>query len=382
MTTGNKSMLVIQDDVYAGTLHLDEVILSAITSAECGAAAFAFVTNDGLNAVFGSDEFRNYCKQGHHFELYVGIDSITNAGTLSYAKQLSRELGGRLIIKVYYDESSPNIFHAKTTWFRNPGGDGCVAFVGSGNLTMRGLQRNVEMFSWIEQDKMSFDETMRTWNGWLDAAAKAGRIYDIDEPAILERAQANARRRGAKSGSKKPEAARVKGGVGSADGNLVISTIPSQKTRGWSQFNMAKDFFTGFFGFEIDESGPQPKSSGSRRILLNSVNGDGTLNPTESRAGVVVGSSNYRIELDAARGVHVEQGKFPVAVFLKTGPRSYLYQVFGTDAIENEALAMFARDNNPKLRATSHPKCRIDSRLLQNQMPDLAIFNVKPSFDE
>ncbi len=375
-------MLVIQDDAYDGALHLDEVILSAITSAESGAAAFAFVTKDGLNAIFASEEFRKFCRQGYHFELYIGIDSITNAGTLSYAKQLSKDLGGRLIIKVYYDESSPNIFHAKTTWFRNSGGDGCVAFVGSGNLTIRGLQSNVEMFSWIEQDKASFAETMKTWNGWLEAAAQAGRIYDIDEPEILERAKANASRRGSWFGKPKPKGSVDASGFPAEGGNLVVSAIPSQRSRGWSQFNMVKDYYTGFFGFAIDESGPQPKPLGSRRILLQAVNEDGSLSLAESRAGVVVGSSNYRVELEAARNVFVEQGKSPVAVFLKTGSRTYLYQVFGTDAAENEALVSFARANNPRLRSNALPKCRVDSRLLQNEMPDLPLFNVKSGSDE
>ena len=88
----NTSTLIIQDDVWDGSLHLDEVLLSAIPAAEGGAPAFAFVTKDGLNAVFGSEEFGEFCRAGHHFDLYIGVDSVTNDETLRFAKKLASDL--------------------------------------------------------------------------------------------------------------------------------------------------------------------------------------------------------------------------------------------------------------------------------------------------
>lgn len=381
---GNNSMLIIQDDVYSGALHLDEVLLSAIPGSEGGAAAFAFVTKSGLNAIFNSKEFGDFCEAGHHFELYIGIDSITNEDTLAFAKELSEKLGGRLIVKVYYDDSTPDIFHAKTTWFQNPDGNGCVAFVGSGNLTMHGLQKNVEMFSWIEQDRDSFKETLRTWHGWLADAKSAGRIYDIDDPKILARAQKNRWTQEKFPHNVVTDNIPMHSDIAAEPGkSLVVSTIPRQEGRGWSQFAMAKEYYKHFFNFGIDESGENPVPEGSHRVLLRAVNADGTLGPAESRAGNISSKSrNFRIELEAARHVHVATGEFPIAVFLKTGSRTYLYQVFGSDSSWHEALESFALQHNPDLRANQHPKCWIEPGILKSQYPDLPIFNVKNNSDD
>ncbi len=379
----NDSMLIIQDDAYSGALHLDEVLLSAIPEAEGGAATFAFVTKDGLNAIFNSEEFRNFCKTGHHFELYVGIDSVTTEDTLAFAKKLSSDLGGRLIVKVYYDDSTPNIFHAKTTWFRNPEGDGCVAFVGSGNLTMRGLQKNVEMFSWIEQDRSAFKETLETWNGWLADAARAGRVHDVDNPKILKRASENKWEQKHSLRYFGEDSPSIAEDLSPEPGkSVMISAIPRQESRGWSQFAMAKEYYQNFFGFGIDETGADPVPAGNRRILLRAVDENGTLHPAESRAGNISSSSrNFRMELGAAKSVFVAVGDNPIAVFLKTGPRTYLYQIFGSNSPWSKDLKAFAKKSNPKLPENQLPKCWIEPDALRAQFPELPILNAKQVFD-
>lgn len=109
----NSSTLVIQDDNYSGSLHLDELLLDAIPHAQKGAAAFAFATADGLSAIFDSEEFARYCANGHHFDLYLGIDSITDLRALERAKELIDKHDGRLNVRVYYDSTNRGIFHPR-----------------------------------------------------------------------------------------------------------------------------------------------------------------------------------------------------------------------------------------------------------------------------
>lgn len=382
--SANKSMLIIQDDIYAGSLHLDEVLLSAIPEAVGGAAAFAFVSRDGLNAIFNSDEFTDFCRAGHHFELIIGIDSITNEHTLEFAKKLSRDLSGRLIVKVYYDDTTPDIFHAKTSWFRNSNGEGCVAFVRSGNLTLRGLQKNVEMFSWIEQDKEGFSETERTWNGWVEAARLAGRLHDVDDPMVVEKARTNywGRRRSRRSSAQGQERAITGQNTVSIENAVVVSTIPKQTGRGWSQFAMKKEYYTDYFGFEIDESGENPVATGNRRVLLRSVSEDGAIGLAESRRGNISSSSrNYRIELGAARNAEVPDDTNPIVVFIKTDERSYLYEIFDNSSVKTaewlNQLVDFATRNAGARRPTEKPKCWTTLNMLSTALPDLPILKAR-----
>lgn len=377
--SGTKAMLVIQDETYSDSLHLDEVLLSLIPSAECGAAAFAFATRDGLNAIFNSVEFKEFCRQGHHFELYIGIDDVTNDRTLEYAKQLSLEHSGRLTVKVYYRDDEQTIFHPKTTWFKSGGSpEGGTVLIGSGNLTLRGLQSNTEMFGWIDQDSEGFTETLRGWNRWIEEATKDGLIYRADDPAVIRRAKANKWRSGERIRIASPEShARLEP---YDDKALMISAIPRQRSRGWTQFAMAKRFYDGYFGFEHEEMDGRTIAKGSRRVLLHAVKEDGTFMPAESRRGNISGASrNFRMEIDGARNVVVDPGKNPMVVFVKTGQRDYVYQVVGTDSPYHEKLIDFARRHNSSLKKNEGPKCWCDVTPLREEMPELAIFRVELS---
>lgn len=360
----NSSMLVIQDDVWSGSLHLDEVLLSAIPEAEDGAAAFAFATKDGLNAIFGSEEFLSYCQHGHHFDLYIGIDSVTTPKALEFAKSLSSRLKGKLNVWVYYDESPSSIFHAKTTWLRNQGGDGCIAFVGSGNLTRAGLQKNVEMFSWIEQDKGAFATTLNTWNGWVEAADKAGRLWEVDNETILARASQNIPTRSVdeppSSGGFSSETSIIDR-VPEDSGAVIISQMPKQSGRGWGQFVMTKSFFEDYFGIDLDrKDGQWVVSSTARRhrVLLREVHEDGTIGELESRAGNISrSSSNFRIELAGGHRLEENDDAKIFVVFVKIGAREYLYEINPDSSVWNRQLETFAEENRGAL--TGKPKCRV-----------------------
>lgn len=374
-------MLVIQDEVYEGSLHLDEVMLSAIPSATKGAGSFAFATQNGINAIFNSNEFRDYCHGGNCFELILGIDSVTNDKTLAYAKKLSDSLDGRLMVKVYYDEAATSIFHPKTTWFENrPEIDGGSMFVGSGNLTLNGLQSNIEMFSWIDLDRPCLNETMNTWNKWLQRANEAHHIFAIDDPFILERASANtASYKGGPKAIGDGSAFEVPDEpVADADLEAIVATIPSQKSRGWSQFVMPRDYYTGFFGFSLEDT---PKAK-EMRVLMRAVNADKTMELAESRTGNISRKSkNYRLELDNARNISVAAGEHPIVVIVKTGPREYLYQIFDSQSGLIKPLQAYAEGVNVELKGNELPKCMTTVKSLRKSFPDLAILNVKDDGD-
>lgn len=366
----NTSTLIIQDDIWKGSLHLDEVLLSAIPYAESGAAAFAFATQDGLNAIFGSEEFRDFCRRGHHFDLYIGIDSITDDKTLRFAKKLAFELNGMLNVKVYYNPDRASIFHAKTTWFKNADGDGCLAFVGSGNLTRSGLQKNIEMFSWIEQDEHVFKETLSTWYGWVDSARQAGRIRDIDDSEIIARAKKNEFSTSA-AASSRGEAELSDNFAASISNNAVlISKMPKQTGRGWGQFVMSKRFYTDYFGFQDTGKGDKRLHGPKRRVLLRNVDDRGNVGELESRAGnISQSSSNYRIEIEGGHSFDKNDLGTHMIVFVKIDRREYLYHICDSKSSWCMELSTFADEHKTK-DLKGGPKCLVSLPLFENEFPD------------
>lgn len=369
-------MLVVQDNDFEGSLHLDEVILSLVPSSVCGGAAFAFVTADGLNAVFGSGEFKEYFKK-YSFELIIGIDAITNIAAITRASELIREYRGNFHVRVYFSEDNSSIFHPKFVWFEEKAGSGPSLIIGSGNLTASGLQRNTEAFCWIEGNVAS-DEVVDTWNQWISSCESKGLLYEINDPKILDLAMQNTRIYQRRSGIQGQPSFAPNGEpdpnidlVPSVEKDLeiMIAGIPMQRGRE-SQFNMPKKFFTDFFGFDANDA----EKNASRRVLLQQIDVDGKVHDMESRAGVISStSSNYRIELDGTRGLNREGEGFPCVVILRIGNRRYLYCVLSqSDDLYDEVLE-FAKYNNQASSARQLPKCIVPAFYFAKAIPSLPI---------
>ena len=92
--------------------------------------------------------------------------------------------------------------------------------------------------------------------------------------------------------------------------------------------------------------------------------------------------NNYRLELATDRNVKVDAGARPVVVFVKTGERTYLYQVFDSNSKWTNDLLALARQSNERLRKTENVKCRISVRKLMEAMPDLPLVNAIRRGDE
>lgn len=102
------------------------------------------------------------------------------------------------------------------------------------------------------------------------------------------------------------------------DSSVLIAEIPNNNKR-WSQANFSQEIFENYFGATCGENG-------TYRILLKHVNADGTMGKTEARPSVSVASSNYRFELDAAKGLAYPSGRNrPIGIFAKVSCRDFIY---------------------------------------------------------
>lgn len=362
-------MLCIQDECFGESLHLDEVLLSSVPTASAGGAAFAFASSDGLNAIFGSNEFREYYKY-NKFTLVVGMDAVTNENSLARATELVKQSRGSLDVRVYLTDNPRSIFHPKFAWFKDQREGGSVSLVGSGNLTLQGLQTNVEAFSWESLSEQQIRQTMRTWENWLRAAESEGRLFEITDDKVLKRAERNSRRRRIQPdnnarGREKEQKTHSPHAL-----DVLISGIPKQTGRGWSQFNMKKEYFETYFGFDSEDTS---KNIG-RRILLQQVLGDGTVQPAESRPGVISStSSNYRIELDGARDIPENLSGMPLVCFAKGGERYFRYQILlPEDALYAKTLR-FADGQSASRPKNQLPKCLVGGDAVREALPELPL---------
>lgn len=94
-------MLYIQDPDYTKSVLLHDAILDIMDKAIYGIATYAFVTNEGLQLLFESENFEKFInKDGSKFILLMGIDEVTNTRTLVKARALTDKYTN-LEIKVF-----------------------------------------------------------------------------------------------------------------------------------------------------------------------------------------------------------------------------------------------------------------------------------------
>ena len=252
------------------------------------------------------------------------------------------------------------------------------------------------MFSWMEQDSENFRQTQATWVSWIYEAQNAGRIFDIDDPYVVSRAEENRlswaeRSEGSTGGS---EYSREEDEPSVVDDvikpyseeprTVVVSAMPSQSSRGWGQFVMKREYYVDYFGFPLptDSDAEGDQTPGARRIILQPVNDDGTLGPAESRTGNISRRSrNFRLELDAGHAIQADKDHRPVVVFLMTDNRSYLYQLFESTSAYWQRLIDFAVASDSSGGTRQLPKCWVSAEDLRRAMPDIPILNARAHQD-
>lgn len=361
-------MFCIQDPSYENSKYLHETLLSECVGCTSGAGAYAFATKDGINLLLLDDNFKDFLENGT-FTLVVGTDDITNEHSIVSLIELQKKYGSHLVVKAYVHNGKGSTFHPKFSWFQKS--DGGAVVLGSGNLTQKGLRHNREAYNVIQYDKSGIAEIVEEWNRWFTHSTPF--LFDITDPVVLAKAKQNTEKIRAISTAKatvqrdhdiKPgdvkltdiyktqpkdkihgkKVAQKQPPVDSQtqpelvtpavtdeevdidaaywtitlDSNVLIAEIPNNNKR-WSQANFSQETFENYFGATCGENG-------TYRILLKHVNTDGTMCKTEARPSVSVVSSNYRFELDAAKGLAYPEGRSrPIGIFAKVSCRDFIY---------------------------------------------------------
>ena len=361
-------MFCIQDPSYENSKYLHETLLSECVGCTNGAGAYAFATKDGINLLLLDDNFKDFLENGT-FTLVVGTDDITNEHSIVSLIELQKKYGSHLVVKAYVHNGKGSTFHPKFSWFQKS--DGGALVLGSGNLTQKGLRHNREAYNVIQYDESGIAEIVEEWNRWFTHSTPF--LFDITDPVVLAKAKQNTEKIRAISTAKatvqrdhdiKPgdikltdiyktqpkdksagkKVAQTQPPVGpqpqpelvahavtdeeididaaywtiTLDSNVLIAEIPNNNKR-WSQANFSQETFENYFGATCGENG-------TYRILLKHVNTDGTMCKTEARPSVSVASSNYRFELDAAKGLTYPEGRNrPIGIFAKVSCRDFIY---------------------------------------------------------
>lgn len=173
----------LQDPTSPSTTYLFEAIIAAAREACSWRGMFAFASRGGVDALLRDHDVEEFLTRGP-LSLLVGMDAITNRGTLERLKELEA-IYPKLAVRVFWNRT-PGLFHPKISHFEYPDGKKAV-IVGSGNLTPGGLRQNVEAFSIVRagpREPVNLDG----WNRFLTDHAVDIRAID---DAALERAAQN-----------------------------------------------------------------------------------------------------------------------------------------------------------------------------------------------
>lgn len=292
-------------------------MLIEAVSARRGGGFFAWTNENGIRSILLDEVFDAFLSRGE-FRLVVGTDSITDLRALEMLQELSSRRPG-LEVSAFLSPTS-SLFHPKISWFEHE--DHVSVIVGSGNLTMGGLRSNWEAFTVL---RFNGDEAEEVLGEIDDYLAEAGRFFrPLHDPDVRARAAANTgNERSLRRTLDQPSPPVSEPGTAT---EALIAEIPRSGDR-WNQVNFDLESYTEFFGAEV---GTQ------RRISLYLVGADGLIGRLENRPSVQVKSSNFRFELEGARGVPYPVSGRPIGVFIKLASGEFIYQLLlpGNDGYE------------------------------------------------
>lgn len=296
-------------------------------------------------------------ERGMKIRVILGIDQ---KGTSKEA--LEEVLSWNIDARIYHT-SSRNIFHPKVYLFENR--DIFTLIVGSNNLTLPGLARNIECSLLIKDtvDPSSVHKDFyRYWKGILDGTetnlysvtqelidelfsrkyilsdSERAERYDngnddlmstTEKKIIFKRAAIQPLPHGFRPG---PRQVKVKNRnktnktqQASAEEALYVGeeVLIAEIGGGprWKQVNFPVTIFEDFFGAE--------RGNNNYNIQLMNIAKDGTLGDVEIRQAVSVKSRNYRFEIKCAEteGTYPGENKRPIGLFVKLDNGEFLYQV-------------------------------------------------------
>lgn len=287
---------------------------------------FAWTTGTGLELLLRDPTFKVFAAKGA-FDLVVGMDIVTDSRALKTMQAIAAEIPS-VQPRIFLHERARTVFHPKTTWFRRKGKGGTLV-TGSGNLTVGGLRANWEAFTVSVLSEAEAVKVDRDWNDFLKR--HTAKLVVADDPRAVARAGINAIRSDQIGGKRRPAPAAdlvpTEGPVDvvetdtadiiAEDSPVLVAEIPRASNR-WNQANFDLSTYETFFGAKVGSQ---------RRILLQHVQGDGSLGSMERRPSVEVKSRNFRFELQAASGLSYPRAGRPVAVFIRQLTGLFLYRL-------------------------------------------------------
>lgn len=313
----------LQDPTDPDTVYLLEAIIDAAREASSWNGVFAFASRNGVDALMADPEMQHFLSRAP-MSLIVGIDAVTDRGTLERLIELEQEYA-HLSVRVFWNRTA-GLFHPKIARFVYPDGRRTL-IVGSGNLTPGGLRQNFEAYNVLRASaREPLDLT--SWEQFLDR--HTGDIRAIDDAALERAAQNVVRgvRRRREDVEPEPGAPpvvvpvapipeEVAVPVGGSD-RILIAQVPAAGGR-WHQVHFNREVVGRFF---------QVRPDSTQRVYLVEARQDGTFGEQEVRPCVYSQENkNLKIELASHRGATYPANGRPVAVFRELQARSFAYML-------------------------------------------------------
>src|SRR6266511_3919918 len=314
---------VLQDPTALQTTYLYEELVAELdrASAQDWRAIFAFVSEQGVNALLEDPAFQQFLDRGGRCSLVVGIDAVTDPAALRALLRLADERTA-VEVRVFHNESR-GLFHPKISHFTRRDG-AQVVIVGSGNLTPGGLRGNIEGYS-VATFSSTEPVDLGTWDSFLRRHADAIRPIDKD---AFERAEANRRIAPAGPGRRReaepdvePEGADVPEEPEAEerrDDRMLVAQVPRGGGR-WQQVHFNGDVVREYF---------RVRPNSQERVFLRDVLGPRRLGRVEVRPCLYsVVNRNHRIEFAGRQGEEYPREGTPILVARETGLRTHRYRI-------------------------------------------------------
>lgn len=309
----------IQDPTSAGTIYLFEAILEASQGASAWQGIFSFASRAGVDSLIGDPKIQQFLRKSK-ISLLVGLDAVTTRQTLERLREFER-VHQHLCVRVFWNPAG-TLFHPKIARFEYPDGEQSI-IVGSGNLTLGGLQKNFEAFSVI---RASANELLDLSSWHYFERDHASQLRAIDEE-VLERAEQNRvsapRQHG---GPLRPGAQALAGAghhaesvavVGRTD-RFLIAQVPRAGDR-WRQIHFNGEVIQQFF---------RVQHNSSQRVYLMECGQDGSFGDQEVRPCVYSDANmNHKIEVASRRGEPYPEQDSPIALYRELQVRSFAYML-------------------------------------------------------
>lgn len=311
--------LHIQDPTSEETVYLFEAVLDASREASSWQGIFAFASRSGAESLIGDPQIQEFLQKSK-MSLLVGLDAFTTRQTLERLREL--EKGYQLLdVRVFWNPTGA-LFHPKMARFEYPDGAQSI-IVGSGNLTLGGLQQNFEAYSII---RTAANESLDLSSWHRFESEHASQFRAIDEE-VLERAAQNwvsvPRRQGSSLRPGAQSLAEVGHHIDSIapvgrTGRFLVAQVPQAGNR-WHQIHFNREVIQQFF---------RVRPNTMQRVYLVECDQGGSFGEQEVRPCVYSDvNKNHKIEVASHRGQpYPEQGS-PIAIYRELQVRSFAYML-------------------------------------------------------